>query len=65
MVTDRRAREDGLVGVIRCFRILVAILTALITSVGLGSAVASGGDGELTLGTDEPDVDRQDGLIQL
>lgn len=36
-------------GMIRRFRILVAILTALLTSGDGGPVVASGGDGELTL----------------
>src|SRR5262245_42993777 len=53
MVTDRRTREDDLVRMISCFRILVAILTALITSGGAGPAVASGGDDELALNTEE------------
>src|SRR5689334_4320848 len=53
MVTDRRTREDDLVGMIFRFRILVTILTALIATGGAGQAVASGGDGELAPGTEE------------
>src|SRR5207244_2814450 len=46
MATDRRNREDGLVGITRRYRILVAILAALTASGAAGPAVARGGDGQ-------------------
>jgi hypothetical protein len=49
MVTDRRTREDDLVGTIRRFRILVAILTALITSGGVGPGLPVAKGQETTL----------------
>jgi hypothetical protein len=41
MVTDHRTREDGLVGMVRRFGILVAILTVMMTLGGTGAAFAS------------------------